>query len=61
MRWRIFFAKVFETEKRGILIEFAFFSQKIVRKKDSCKREKSRRETFDEKRENGRGEEERVR
>jgi len=43
LRWRIFFAKVFETEKRGILIEFAFFSQKIV-KKDSCKREEQKRD-----------------
>ena len=37
--------------------EFAFFSQKIVRRK-TAEREKSRRETFDEKRENGRREEE---
>jgi hypothetical protein len=54
--WRIFFTS-FGQERN----EFAFFSQKIVRRKTRKRREKSRRETFDEKRENGRREEERVR
>ena len=53
--WRIFFASFGERE------EFAFFSQKNCKERPEREERRAEERLFDEKRENGRREEERVR